>query len=171
MYNYFYRQNPTPELMTQQLPTTPASPTVKLPYSQMQDLISDMVELYHNEIRNMNMYQPLLELSPNMEEEEIIQGIIDHTNNNILYLEQMYLGLTGDSIDKLAMPTEEFPNLSYTELLKNTLFSKTDTLEQYEVLYRLIPIQAYKDMLFQMIIGQLKDATSSNYLISIQTQI
>ena len=155
MANYSYRQNITP----------------KQPYSQMQDIVSDIIELYHTELRNVNMYQPLVNLVPNMEEEEIIEDIIDHTNNNILYLGQMYMGLTGDTIDTLSTPTQEPPTLSYTDLLRNVLFSKTDTLEQYERIYRLIPIQPYKDVLFEIIIGQLKDATSSNYLISIQTQM
>lgn len=170
MFNYLYRKNITPEPIMQQTSTN--SPlTLKPPYSQMQDIVSDIIELYHNEINNLNMYQALIKLAPNMEQEEIIQGIIDHTNNNIRYLEQMYLGLTGDTINKLAMPAENFLNLSYTELLKNTLFSKTDILERYETIYRLVPIQPYKDILFEIIICQLKDATSSNYLISIQPQI
>ena len=154
MYKYFTRQ-------TQPL-------TIRPPYAQMQDIVADIVELYHNEIRNLKMYQSLLDLSPNMEEEEIIENIIDHTNDHILYLSQMYLGLTGDTIEKLPMPNEELLDLSYSELLKNTLFSKTDTLEAYEMLYRLISIQPYKDVLFKIIICQLKDATSCNYLISIQ---
>lgn len=183
MYNYFYRQNTTPmppKTPPTQLPIdtqkpeetqmTPAILTKKQPYSQMQDIVTDIVELYHTEIKNMNMYQPLLTLTPNMEQEEIILDIIDHTSNNILYLEQMYLGLTGDTIKKLAMPSQESPNLSYVELLKNTLFSKTDTLEQYEKIYRLVPIQPYKDVLFEVIMSQLKDATSCNYLISVQPQ-
>lgn len=172
MYNYSYRQNITPiptsvqDAENTQITQVPL--TKKQPYSQMQDIIMDIIELYHNEVRNMDMYQPLLELAPNMEQEEIIQGIIDHTSNNIRYLEQMYLGLTGNTIDKLSMPAQESPKLSYVELLKTTLFSKTDTLEQYETIYRLIPIQPYKDVLFETIICQLKDATSTNYLISIQ---
>lgn len=167
----FPLEAPSDMTESQDIQMTPTPLTQRPPYSQMQDIISDIVELYHNEIRNLNMYQSLLEISPNMEEEEIIEGIIDHTNNNILYLGQMHLGLTGETIDNLAMPVEEFPNLSYIDLLKNTLFSKTDTLEQYEMLYRLIPIQPYKDVLFEIIICQLKDATSSNYLISIQSQV
>lgn len=154
MYNLFTRQ-------TQSL-------TIRPPYSQMQDIVADIVELYHNEIKNLNMYQYLLDLSPNMEEEEIIENTIDHTKNNILYLGQMYLGLTGDTMEKLSMPTEEFLDLSYSDLLKNTLFSKTDTLEAYEMLYRMISIQPYKDVLFKIIVHQLEDASTSNYLISIQ---
>ena len=167
--------NPLPKTATNAEPS-PSPPstsnlTPKLPYSQMQDMITDIVELYHTEIRNMNIYQLLPELVPNMEEEEIVTDIIGHTKNNILYLEQMYLGLTGDTIDQLSMPQQEFPKLTYKELLKNTLFSKTDTLEQYETIYRLVPIQPYKDVLFEIIMCQLKDATSSNYLISMQTQM
>lgn len=193
MSNYFYRknlapqpilpetttntelsQNPLSKTTTNAEPSPAASPaalTSKPPYSQMQDVITDIIELYHTEIRNLNMYQLLPELVPNMEEEEIITDIINHTENNILYLGQMYLGLTGESIDRLAMPLQEFPNLTYKELLKNTLFSKTDTLEQYETIYRIIPIQPYKDVLFEIIMSQLKDATASNYLITMQTQM
>ncbi len=186
MYNYSYGQNIVPEAT---MPSTqinylnktttnaepspiPESPlTPKPPYVHMEETISDIVELYHNEIKNLNMYQLLPALVPNMEEEEIITSIINHTKNNILYLEQIYLGLTGDTIDKLPMPKQQFPKLTYKELLKNTLFSKTDTLEQYETVYRIIPIQPYKDILFEILMSQLKDATSSNYLISIQTQL
>ena len=155
MSNYPYRESITP----------------KQPYSQMQDMVSDIVELYHTELKNKKMYQPLIDLVPNMEEEEIVMGIIDHTNNNIHYLSQMYMGLTGDTIDTSPMTLEEPPILSYKELLRNVLFSKTDTLEQYETIYRLIPLQPYKDLLFEIIICQLKDATSVNYLISLQTQM
>lgn len=155
MSNYPYRESITP----------------KQPYSQMQDMVSDIVELYHTELKNKKMYQPLIDLVPNMEEEEIVMGIIDHTNNNIHYLSQMYMGLTGDTIDTSPMTLEEPPILSYKELLRNVLFSKTDTLEQYETIYRLIPLQPYKDLLFEIIICQLKDATSANYLISLQTQM
>ncbi len=175
MSNYFYRKNivpTTPETINNAEPSPSADNlTPQLPYSQMQDIVTDIVELYHTEIRNMNMYQLLPELVPNMEEEEIITDIIAHTKNNVLYLEQMYLGLTGDTIDQLSMPQQEFPKLTYKELLRNTLFSKTDTLEQYETIYRLIPIQPYKDVLFEIIMCQLKDASSTNYLISIQTQM
>lgn len=136
----------------------------------MQNIVSDIIELYHNEIKNINMYQSLMSLAPNMEQEEIIMDIIYHTEGNISYLEQIYLGLTGDTIEKISMIEEELESLSYTELLKNTLFSKTDTLEQYEKVYRLIPIQPYKDILFETIICQIKDATSCNYLISTQSQ-
>lgn len=177
MHNYFYRQDLTSEPTTTTNNTSPGSspnnmsPSIPPPYSQMRNIITDIVELYHTEVKNMSIYQPLLELAPNMEQEEIVTDIIDHTNNNLLYLEQMYLGLTGDTIDKLSMPTPVSPDLSYNELLKNTLFSKTDTLEQYETIYRLIPIQPYKDVLFDIIMTQLKDATSTNYLISIQPQM
>lgn len=139
----------------------------KPPYTQMQDIVSDIVELYHTELRNKRLYQPLQGLAPHMEQEEIILDIIEHTDNNILYLSQMYMGLTGDTIDALSMPEEDQPALSYPELLKNVLFSKTDTLDQYESIYRLIPIQPYKDLLFEIIINQLKDATAANYLISL----
>lgn len=154
MYQYLTRQ-------TQPL-------TVRPPYSQMQDLVADIVELYHNEIKNLNMYQYLLDQAPNMEEEEIIQNFIDHTEDNTHYLAQMYFGLTGDKLEKLSMPTEEFLDLSYAELLKNTLFSKTDTLEAYEMLYRMINIQPYKDVLFKALICQLEDTSTCNYLIAIQ---
>lgn len=184
MSNYFYRQNVMPETMVTTEPSpSPAAMTTaepsqaqdlalpgpKLPYSQMADTVGDIVEMYHTEIQNLNMYELLPNLVPNMEEDEIITGIIDHTKNNISYLEQMYLGLTGETIDKLPMPEQQFPKLTYKELLKNTLFSKTDTLEQYETIYRIIPLQPYKDMLFQIIVSQLKDATSCNYLISVQS--
>lgn len=154
MSNYLNRQNPM----------------LKPPYFQMQEVISDIIELYHNELRNINMYQPLLALAPNMEEEEIIKTIIDHTNDNSLYLSEIYVGLTGDTIDTLSNSVEEMPAISYTELLKNVLFSKTDTLEQYESVYRAIPMQPYKDLLFEIIISQLQDATSANYLLSAQTK-
>lgn len=140
------------------------------PYAQMQDIVSNIMELYHTEIRNLNMYESLLGLVPNMEDEELIQDIIDNTTRNIDYLSQMYLGFTGDPMDPLSMPKEELPDISFLELLKNTLFSKTDTLKQYEAIYRLVPLQPYKDLLFEMILTQLKDATACNYLISIQTQ-
>lgn len=159
MYNCFYRQN-----------TTPAPLTQHPPYAQMQDIVSDIVELYHTEIRNLNIYELLLDLSHNMEDEEVIQGIIENTTNNIRSLSQMYLGFTGDTINELSMPKDEAPDLSFLDLLKNVLFSKTDTLAYYNTLYNLIPIQPYKDALFEIIINQLKDATSCNYLISTQIQ-
>ena len=162
--------SPTETTSTAEPSPSPAL-TTKQPYTQMAEIISDIIELYHKEIRNLNMYESLPELVPNLEEEEIVLSIINHTKNNIQYLEQMYLGLTGDTINQLSMPEEELSKLSYEELLRNTLFSKTDTLEQYETIYRIIPVQPYKDVLFEIIIGQLKDATSSNYLISLQTQM
>lgn len=176
MSNYFYRENimpgpSMPKTNTNAEPSLSPGLTTKPPYTQMAEIITNIIELYHKEIRNLNMYQLLPSLVPNMEEEEIVIAIIDHTKNNIHYLEQMYLGLTGDTIDQLSMPAQEFSTLTYKELLKNTLFSKTDTLEQYETIYRMIPIQSYKDLLFEIIISQLKDATSSNYLISLQTQM
>lgn len=158
MYNYFYRQNNASNALN------------KKPYALMQNIVSDIIELYHNEIKNVNMYESLMSLAPNMEQEEIIMDIIYHTEGNIHYLEQIYLGLTGDTIEQVSMPQEELDNSSYMGLLKNTLFSKTDTLEKYEGIYRLIPIQPYKDILFETIVSQIKDAISSNFLISIQSQ-
>lgn len=166
--------SPSPNTMATAEPSQAQSLTLpgpKLPYYQMADTVGDIVEIYHTELRNLNMYEVLPSLVPNMEEDEIITNIIDHTKSNINYLEQMHLGLTGEPIDKLPMPKQEIPKLTYKELLKNTLFSKTDTLDQYETIYRVIPFQPYKDMLFQIIMSQLKDATSSNYLISTQTQM
>lgn len=137
----------------------------------MQEIITDIVELYHNELMNKKIYSELLESVPNWQDEELIQDIIYHTDQNILSLEQIYLGLTGSVIEKLPMGTRESENLSYPQLLKNTLFSKTDTLEQYESIYRAIPFQPYKDVMFNSIMCQLKDATTCNYLISKQMQI
>lgn len=162
MYNYYYRQN-TPPVPTMSQPLTPTQP-----YAQMQEILTDIVELYHTELMNIKTYNELLALAPNLQDQELIEEIIDHTNQNILYLEQIYLGLTGDVIDKLPLGTRISSNLSYAELLRNTLFSKTDTLEQYETLYRMTPIQPYKDVLFNAIVCQLKDATTTNYLISTQ---
>ena len=188
MYNYYYRQNTAPiptttttTPTTAPVPTTTTTPTMSpntpepltpaQPYAQMQEIIADIVELYHSELMNIKTYDDLLALAPNLEDQELIEDIIDNTNQNILYLEQIYLGLTGDVIDKLPLGTRISHNLSYAELLNNTLFSKTDTLGQYETIYRMIPIQPYKDVLFNSIIFQLKDATTSNYLISTQMQM
>ena len=175
MYNYYYRQNTTPTPNMSQTTGTPSDMPQPLtptqPYAQMQEIIADIVELYHNELMNIKTYDDLLALAPNQQDEELIEDIIDHTNQNILYLEQIYLGLTGDVIDKLPLGTRVVDNISYSELLRNTLFSKTDTLNQYETIYRMIPIQPYKDVLFNSIMCQLKDATSCNYLISTQMQM
>lgn len=141
------------------------------PYAQMQEIITDIIELYHSELMNVAMYDQLLGLAPNLQDQELIQDMIDHTNQNILHLEQIYLGLTGDTIQKVPLSTRQINNSSYSDLLRASLFSKTDTLEQYESIYRMIPIQPYKDIMFHSIMCQLKDATTCNYLISIQTQI
>jgi len=138
------------------------------PYAQMQEIIADIIELYHNELMNIDVYDELLGLAPNLQDQELIQDIINHTNQNILYLEQIYLGLTGDVIQKVSLGTRAVNNISYSDLLRAALFSKTDTLEQYETIYRMIPIQPYKDIMFHTIMCQLKDATTCNYLISIQ---
>lgn len=160
MYNNYYRQNASN--------TIPNELTNNETYPLMQEIISSIVELYHKEHKNLDMYQSLLELSSNMEYEEIILDIIEQTTDNVRYLSQMYLGFTGDTVDQLTLPQSDIPSLSFLELLKNTLFSKIDTLKQYESLYTTIPIQPYKDILLEIIIGQLKDATFSNYLISSQ---
>lgn len=141
------------------------------PYAQMQEIITDIIELYHSELMNVAMYDQLLGLAPNLQDQELIQDMIDHTNQNILHLEQIYLGLTGDTIQKVPLSTRQINNSSYSDLLRASLFSKTDTLEQYESIYRMIPIQPYKDIMFHSIMCQLKDATTCNYLISVQTQI
>ena len=138
------------------------------PYAQMQELLEGIVELYHKELMNIESYNDLLSLSPTMEDEELIQDIINHTNENILYLEQIYLGLTGSPLEQLPINTRRVTNISYPELLRNTLFSKTDTLEPYESIYRTVPWQPYKDILFNSIMCQLKDAAICNYLISMQ---
>lgn len=195
MYSYYYRQDtmPTPTLPTPDLssetgmPFTliPAQPDAQIqatdsniempstlmptqPYAQMQEIIADIVELYHREAMNMSFYEALLELSPNQQDEELIQDIIDHTNQNLFHLEQIYLGLTGDVMDKLPLGNRTMDQISYSDLLKNTLFSKLDTLEQYELIYRMIPIQPYKDVLLNTLICQLKDAATCNYLIATQ---
>lgn len=160
MYNYSYRQNAS-NTISNELSNYET-------YPLMQKIISSIVELYHKEHKNLDMYQSLLELSPNMEDEEIILDIIEQTTDNVRYLSQMYLGFTGDTINQFPAAQSDIPSLSFLELLKNTLFSKIDTLKQYEYLYSTIPIQPYKDVLLEIIIGQLKDATFSNYLISSQ---
>lgn len=141
------------------------------PYGQMQEIITDIIELYHNELINIAMYDELLGLAPNLQDEELIQDIINHTNQNILSLEQIYLGLTGDTIEAVPFGKRAANQLSYWDLLQSTLFSKTDSLEQYDAIYRMVPIQPYKDMLFSTIICQLKDATTCNYLISLQAKM
>lgn len=141
------------------------------PYAQMQEIIADIIELYHSERMNITMYDELLGLTPNLQDQELIQDMIDHTNQNILYLDQIYLGLTGDAIQEVPLGTRKTNDIPYSDLLRSTLFSKTDTLEQYESIYRMIPIQPYKDIMFHSIMNQLKDATTCNYLISTQTQM
>ncbi len=141
------------------------------PYAQMQEIITDILELYHRELMNLKMYHTLSTLAPNLQDEELIQTIIDHTKQNTLYLEQIYLGLTGDVIEEIPLNTEISDNTSYQELLKNALFSKTDTLEQYECIYKMIPFQPYKDIMFHSIMCQLQDATSYNYLIATQSHM
>lgn len=165
MYNSYYRQDVAP-VSTLSEPLSPIQP-----YAQMQEIITDIVGLYHNELMNIKTYDVLLGLAPNLQDEELIQDIINNTNQNILYLEQIYLGLTGEAMDKLPIGTRISDTIAYPELLRNTLFSKTDTLDQYETIYRMIPIQPYKDVLFNSIMCQLKDATTCNYLISTQMQM
>lgn len=177
MFNYYYRQNSTPTVPTTPTslttPTTPsvvqttASPT---PYSQMQSIITDIIELYHKEMMNMNMYQQLLEVTNDMEQEEAIEEVIENTANNLNYLRQIYLGLTGDTLEELPIESRAENNVSYNDLLKGSLLSKLDTLNQYEYIYRVIPIRPYQDILFGIMINQLKDAAIYNYLISTYSQ-
>ena len=153
------------------MPSTTEMPSTLMPtqpYAQMQEIITDVVELYHRELMNLKSYETLLELSPNLQDEELVQDIVNHTNQNIFYLEQIYLGLTGDVIDRLPLGNRITNQMSYSDLLKNTLFAKLDTLEQYELIYRMIPVQPYKDVLLNTLICQLKDAATCNYLITTQ---
>lgn len=154
---------------TNQTQTTPATAatnqTQTTPYSQLQATINEITELYHTETANLDLYKRLLASAPNSEDAETIESLIENTTNNIMYLRQIYLGLTGNALDGMPMQSRVAKNMSYKQMLKSSFFSKIDTLGQYSMIHRTMPIRPYKDLLSDVIIVQLKDAATCNYLI------
>lgn len=129
----------------------------------LENALSLIREAVSGESEDREFYSFLLELSPTMEEKEIITGIRDDEINHYNLFHQIYYDITGEMIPQLV--SEQFiPPASYCEGLKKALLGEQNAVKKYRQILYAMQTSIHYNMLIEIITDEIRHGSLYNYL-------
>ncbi len=134
---------------------------------QLQEALESIRGAVQGEKEDELFYDYLISVAPTMEEKEIIASIRDDEKNHNRLFRMIYKDFTGGKeIPEGNEETFERPK-SYLEGIKKALFGELRAVEKYRAIRRVLAIDAYRDILFDIITDEIKHASKYNYLFTL----
>ncbi len=126
------------------------------------DLVRTAVE---GEREDELFYDYLISVAPSQEEVNIIKSIRDDERKHNKMFREIYAYFTGDEIQAEENPRFEKPR-SYLEGVKKAFFGELAAMERYRNIRAGLPVNYYRDMVFEILTDELKHADKYNYILN-----
>ncbi|WP_460294173.1 ferritin-like domain-containing protein [Clostridium tertium] len=132
------------------------------PHPQLSLALDEIRKAVQGEREDELFYDYLISLAPTKDEKEIIESIRNDERKHNQLFRKIYKDFTGNEINTMNEENLKKP-LSFIDGIRTALFGELKAVDKYKSL----PIGAYKDMLFDIIMDELKHASKYNYLFSL----
>ncbi|MBS5307030.1 MULTISPECIES: ferritin-like domain-containing protein [Clostridium] len=136
------------------------------PHPQLSLALDEIRKAVQGEREDELFYDYLISLAPTKDEKEIIESIRNDERKHNQLFRKIYKDFTGNEINTMNEENLKKP-LSFIDGIRTALFGELKAVDKYKSIRRALPIGAYKDMLFDIIMDELKHASKYNYLFSL----
>ncbi|WP_195263112.1 ferritin-like domain-containing protein [Clostridium sp. 1001275B_160808_H3] len=136
------------------------------PHPQLSLALDEIRKAVQGEREDELFYDFLISLAPTKEEKEIIESIRNDERKHNQLFRKIYKDFTGNEINTMNEENLKKPS-SFIDGIRTALFGELKAVDKYKAIRRALPIGAYKDMLFDIIMDELKHASKYNYLFSL----
>ncbi|WP_270851418.1 ferritin-like domain-containing protein [Clostridium tertium] len=136
------------------------------PHPQLSLALDEIRKAVQGEREDELFYDYLISLAPTKDEKEIIESIRNDERKHNQLFRKIYKDFTGNEIN--TMNEENLKKQSsFMDGIRTALFGELKAVDKYKAIRRALPIGAYKDMLFDIIMDELKHASKYNYLFTL----
>lgn len=136
------------------------------PHPQLSLALDEIRKAVQGEREDELFYDYLISLAPTKDEKEIIESIRNDERKHNQLFRKIYKDFTGNEIN--TMNEENLKKTSsFMDGIRTALFGELKAVDKYKAIRRALPIGAYKDMLFDIIMDELKHASKYNYLFTL----
>lgn len=136
------------------------------PHPQLSLALDEIRKAVQGEREDELFYDYLISLAPTKDEKEIIESIRNDERKHNQLFRKIYKDFTGNEINTMNEENLKKPS-SFMDGIRTALFGELKAVDKYKAIRRALPIGAYKDMLFDIIMDELKHASKYNYLFSL----
>lgn len=136
------------------------------PHPQLSLALEQVKKAVQGEREDELFYDYLISVAPTKDEKEIIESIRNDERRHNQLFRKIYKDFTGNEINTVNEENFKKP-ASYIDGIKKALFGELKAVDKYKAIRRALPIGSYKDMLFDIIMDELKHASKYNYLYSL----
>lgn len=138
----------------------------EMPYKTLPDALDLIKKAVQGEKNDELFYDYLISLAPSREEVDIISGIRDDEKKHNKMFREIYSYFTGQELSPESNEEIEKP-ASYIEGIRKALLGELAAMERYRDIRAGIPTRYYKDMVFEILMDELKHADLYNYILNI----
>lgn len=114
-------------------------------------------------------YEYLISVAPSQEEVDIIKTIRDDERKHNKMFREIYAYFTGEKIKAEENPKFEKPR-SYLEGVRRAFFGELGAVERYRNIRAGLPVNYYRDMVFEILTDELKHADKYNYILNLHSR-
>ncbi|MEO2565142.1 ferritin-like domain-containing protein, partial [Clostridium tertium] len=136
------------------------------PHPQLSLALDEIRKAVQGEREDELFYDYLISLAPTKDEKEIIESIRNDERKHNQLFRKIYKDFTGNEINTMNEENLKKPS-SFMDGIRTALFGELKAVDKYKAIRRALPIGAYKDMLFDIIMDELKHASKYNYLFTL----
>lgn len=136
------------------------------PHPQLSLALDEIRKAVQGEREDELFYDYLISLAPTKDEKEIIESIRNDERKHNQLFRKIYKDFTGNEINTMNEENLKKPS-SFMDGIRTALFGELKAVDKYKTIRRALPIGAYKDMLFDIIMDELKHASKYNYLFTL----
>ncbi|WP_111928552.1 ferritin-like domain-containing protein [Clostridium tertium] len=136
------------------------------PHPQLSLALDEIRKAVQGEREDELFYDYLISLAPTKDEKEIIESIRNDERKHNQLFRKIYKDFTGNEINTMNEENLKKPS-SFMDGIRTALFGELKAVDKYKAIRRAFPIGAYKDMLFDIIMDELKHASKYNYLFTL----
>lgn len=136
------------------------------PHPQLSLALDEIRKAVQGEREDELFYDYLISLALTKDEKEIIESIRNDERKHNQLFRKIYKDFTGNEINTMNEENLKKPS-SFMDGIRTALFGELKAVDKYKAIRRALPIGAYKDMLFDIIMDELKHASKYNYLFTL----
>lgn len=136
------------------------------PHPQLSLALDEIRKAVQGKREDELFYDYLISLAPTKDEKEIIESIRNDERKHNQLFRKIYKDFTGNEINTMNEENLKKPS-SFMDGIRTALFGELKAVDKYKAIRRALPIGAYKDMLFDIIMDELKHASKYNYLFTL----
>lgn len=141
-----------------------------VPYKSLQDALALVKQAVQGEREDELFYSYLISLAPTQEEKDIITDIRNDEKNHNKMFREIYTFFTGEELPVTDNLQFKEPS-SYIEGIKRAFFGELGAMERYRNIRAGLPVEYYRDMVFEILTDELKHADKYNYILNLNTGI